>query len=161
MQNQDLKWNPNRFRFVEWIVAGVLSVELRRVAVILSLGIGLLLVLPQTARAGNIYLTGHDVLLHIGQLGYDDVILDFLREEGTPGEIPKENYSIAVIGSGVGRWEFEELGDGQTRVSFYCKVRSNSLLMHIGFALGGERGHNMVYQQILAALKTRAESSPS
>jgi hypothetical protein len=24
--------------------------------------------------------------------------------------------------------------------------------MHIGFLLGGERGHNMVYQELLAAL---------
>ncbi len=32
--------------------------------------------------------------------------------------------------------------------------------MHIGFAIGGERGHNRVYQQLLAALKTRAEAGP-
>lgn len=30
-----------------------------------------------TARAGNIYLTGHDVLLHSGQNGYDSVIHDY------------------------------------------------------------------------------------
>lgn len=60
---------------------------------------------------------------------------------------------------GTGRWEFEALGSDRTRVSFYCQVRSNTLLMHIGFALGGERGHNMVYQQILAALNQRATAS--
>jgi ribosome-associated toxin RatA of RatAB toxin-antitoxin module len=59
---------------------------------------------------------------------------------------------------GQGRWEFEALTADRTRVSFYCKVRSNRLLMHLGFLFGGERGHNMVYQQILAALKARAES---
>ncbi len=53
---------------------------------------------------------------------------------------------------GKGRWVFEPLGDDRTKVSFRCDVRSNSLLMHIGFLLGGERGHNMVYQELLAAL---------
>ena len=60
---------------------------------------------------------------------------------------------------GRGRWEFEALGEGRTRVSFHCQVRSNSVLMHVGFLLGGERGHNQVYQQILAALAERAQAS--
>jgi uncharacterized protein YndB with AHSA1/START domain len=60
---------------------------------------------------------------------------------------------------GEGRWEFEGVGADGTRVSFYCKVRSNRWLMHVGFLLGGQRGHNMVYQQILAALKEKAEAS--
>lgn len=58
---------------------------------------------------------------------------------------------------GHGRWDFEALTEGSTRVSFYCQVRSNRLLMHIGFLLGGEKGHNRVYQELLAALKSRAE----
>ena len=58
---------------------------------------------------------------------------------------------------GKGRWEFEPLSPEETRVSFWCEVRSNSLLMHIGFLLGGERGHNMVYQELLAALKEHTE----
>jgi len=58
---------------------------------------------------------------------------------------------------GHGRWVFEALSQEASRVSFYCQVRSNRLLMHIGFALGGEKGHNMVYQELLAALKVRAE----
>lgn len=62
---------------------------------------------------------------------------------------------------GRGRWEFETLGADRTRVSFHCQVRSNRLLMHIGFALGGEKGHNMVYREILAALKARVEASSS
>jgi len=62
---------------------------------------------------------------------------------------------------GRGRWEFEALSPEETRVSFHCQVNSNRLLMHIGFALGGERGHNMVYKEILAALKMRAEASSS
>jgi ribosome-associated toxin RatA of RatAB toxin-antitoxin module len=60
---------------------------------------------------------------------------------------------------GQGRWEFEPVGPDQTKVSFYCSVRSNSLLMHIGFLLGGEKGHNQVYQEILAALKAKAEGA--
>ena len=60
---------------------------------------------------------------------------------------------------GRGRWEFVALGADATRVSFYCQVRSNRLLMHLGFAVAGEKGHNMVYQELLAALQTRAEGS--
>jgi ribosome-associated toxin RatA of RatAB toxin-antitoxin module len=56
---------------------------------------------------------------------------------------------------GRGRWEFDALSPERTRVSFHCKVRSNTLLMHVGFALGGERGHNMVYQELLVALEQR------
>lgn len=51
-----------------------------------------------TAQAGDIYLTGHDVLLHSGQAGYDAVIIDYLR-----GVDAKATYSVGVIGtSGVG-----------------------------------------------------------
>jgi uncharacterized protein YndB with AHSA1/START domain len=60
---------------------------------------------------------------------------------------------------GRGWWELEELAPDRTRVSFYCQVRSNRWLMHIGFALGGEKGHNMVYQELLAALKAHVEWS--
>ena len=59
---------------------------------------------------------------------------------------------------GTGYWDFEALTAERTRVSFHCKVRSNTWLMHIGFAIAGERGHNMVYTEILAALKARSES---
>jgi len=67
--------------------------------------IGSGIALASTANAGNILLTGHDVLLHGGQDGYDDVALDFLRN----GE-DASTYSIAVIGSGVGFWNFSEGG---------------------------------------------------
>ncbi len=72
--------------------------------------------------------------------------------------IIEESYDDGDL-VGRGRWQFDALAQDATRVSFYCQVRSNRLLMHIGFALGGERGHNMVYQKILAALKARAEGS--
>ncbi len=75
-----------------------------------------------------------------------------------PAKAIEESYDDGDL-VGRGRWEFEALGPAATRVSFYCRVRSNRLLMHIGFALGGERGHNMVYREILAALKARAEDS--
>jgi len=51
--------------------------------------------------AGNIYLTGHDTLLHGGQSGYDDVILDFLADGAD-----QTLMDISVIGSGVGSWNF-------------------------------------------------------
>jgi uncharacterized protein YndB with AHSA1/START domain len=56
---------------------------------------------------------------------------------------------------GQGRWELEPIGPGKTRVSFHCRVRSNRLLMHVGFAIAGERGHNTVYQELLEALAAR------
>lgn len=52
------------------------------------------LVFAGSAQAGDIYLTGHDVLLHSGQGGYDEVILDYLR-----GATAKADYTISVVGS--------------------------------------------------------------
>jgi len=77
-----------------------------------------------------------------------------------PGKGIHESYDDGDL-VGRGRWEFEPVSPDETRVSFFCNVRSNSLLMHIGFLVGGERGHNGVYQEILTALKTRAEAPPS
>lgn len=45
------------------------------------------------AQAGNIYLTGHDVLLHGGQNSYDNVILDFLRNNDEPAG----DYDIGFV----------------------------------------------------------------
>ncbi len=63
----------------------------------------------RSAYAGNIYLTGHDILQHEGQLGYDLVILDFLRDAGLTTEIAESNYSISIIGSDAGFWIFSNL----------------------------------------------------
>ena len=60
---------------------------------------------------------------------------------------------------GTGRWEFDAFAPDETRVSFHCRVKSNRLLMHVGFAIVGKRGHNMVYQELLAALKKRGETA--
>lgn len=73
-----------------------------------------------------------------------------------PDKSIEESYDDGDL-VGVGRWEFEALSPEETRVSFHCRVRSNRLLMHIGFALGGEKGHNMVYREVLAALAVRTE----
>jgi len=75
-----------------------------------------------------------------------------------PPKSIEESYDDGDL-VGHGRWELEPLAADRTRVSFHCRVRSNRLLMHVGFLLGGERGHNMVYTQLLAALKARAEPS--
>lgn len=64
----------------------------------------------QSARAGNIFLTGHDMLLHQGQQGYDIVVLDYLRN----GSEPAATYSIAVIGSGAGGWAFSSFSQTPT-----------------------------------------------
>jgi len=48
------------------------------------------------AYGQNIYLTGHDVLLHSGQNGYDEVILEYLRD----GEGTKATYDVLYITSG-------------------------------------------------------------
>ena len=72
-------------------------------------------------------------------------------------DVPKaieETYDEGAL-IGRGRWEFEALAPERTRVSFWCAVRSNSLLMHVGILLTGTKGHNKVYQEILAALRER------
>lgn len=66
---------------------------------------------------GNIFLTGHDVLLHGGQEGLDDVILDFIR-----GGILASDYSLAVLGSDVGFWNFTggaQIKPGYESTTFY------------------------------------------
>jgi hypothetical protein len=55
---------------------------------------GLCAFFANAARAGDVYLTGHDVVLHNGQNGYDAVILDYLR-----GATPKASYDIVVVGT--------------------------------------------------------------
>lgn len=50
---------------------------------------------------GNIFLTGHDIDLHSGQLGFDLAILNYLR-----GSIPAAEYDIVVLGSNAGTWRF-------------------------------------------------------
>ncbi len=76
----------------------------------------LLLTAAAPVRAGSILLTGHDVLLHSGQNGFDTVTLNFLRGAGTASEISAANYDIAVVGSGVGSWSFTE--GGHTKAGF-------------------------------------------
>ncbi|MCH2173520.1 SRPBCC family protein [Myxococcota bacterium] len=72
-----------------------------------------------------------------------------------PGKAIEESYDDGDL-VGHGRWAFEAISPEDTRVSFRCRVRSNRVLMHVGFALMGERGHNAVYQSILASLRARA-----
>jgi hypothetical protein len=60
------------------------------------------------AQAGNIYLTGHDVFLHSGQGGYDNVILEYLRN----GEGAAADYDIGFVrgfSGGVGSVGFNTL----------------------------------------------------
>lgn len=54
--------------------------------------------LAGSAQAGNILLTGHDVLLHNGQNGFDVAAIEFLRA----GDVPAADYDIAVVGGGFG-----------------------------------------------------------
>jgi hypothetical protein len=64
----------------------------RSILLLLVLGIGVLA--STSVRAGDVYLTGHDTLLHSGQNGYDAVILDYLR-----GATAKGSYDIGVVGT--------------------------------------------------------------
>ena len=52
---------------------------------------------------GNLFITGHDVLNHHGQCGFDERVLDYLRCAGTVDEIAKCDYSIAILGSHPGQ----------------------------------------------------------
>ena len=54
-----------------------------------------------SVKGGDIFLTGHDMFLHQGQQGYDKQVLDCFR-----GEASIDSYTIAVIGSGAGSWNF-------------------------------------------------------
>lgn len=83
------------------------------------------------ALAGSIYLTGHDVLLHNGQNGYDGVILDYLRGAGTASEIAKASYTISVVGSGVGFFGFTGMSE-QTGSS----LASGTVLPSVGTLTG-------------------------
>jgi len=83
--------------------------------VLAALTIALLALSMNNAMAGNFYATGHDVLLHDGQSGYDEVILDYLRGAGTAGEIAKASYSIGVIGSNAGFWGWSSVGGSNDR----------------------------------------------
>ncbi len=75
------------------------------------------LLLAGSVQAGNIYLTGHDVLLHSGQNNYDGLILDYLRN----GDMPAGDYDIGFVRgfSGsvgtVGSNTLEGFGDITTR----------------------------------------------
>lgn len=72
------------------------TIKIMSASAILALG------MSGAAHSGAIYLTGHDVLLHGGQNGYDAVILDYLRDGAA-----KSGYNIAVVGSsGVGSARF-------------------------------------------------------
>ena len=70
------------------------------------------------ANAGNIFMTGHDVLLHSGQNGYDNVILDYLRN----GDVPAADYDIGLFRntqrSGLGTLGVNTLEGFGTRTDF-------------------------------------------
>jgi hypothetical protein len=81
----------------------------RSLLLLLALGMGALI--STSARAGDVYLTGHDILLHSGQNGYDAVILNYLR-----GATPIGSYDIGVVGTaGVGFAQFT--GQGFTNIA--------------------------------------------
>lgn len=61
---------------------------------LLLAALGMSALLSSVARAGDVYLTGHDTLLHSGQNGYDAVIIDYLR-----GAAAKASYDIGVVGT--------------------------------------------------------------
>jgi len=52
-----------------------------------------------TAQAGSVFLTGHDIDFHDGADGYDVVILNWLRGQGTATEIPAASYRVGLIRS--------------------------------------------------------------
>jgi hypothetical protein len=95
--------------------------------VIGSLALAAMLASPLPAFAGSILLTGHDVLLHGGQNGFDTVTLDWLRGAGTTEEIAAANYSIAVVGSGVGFWAFT--GGGHVKAGYESTTYYDTDLM--------------------------------
>ncbi|MGY8768738.1 MAG: S8 family serine peptidase [Pirellulales bacterium] len=65
----------------------------------------------QGAVGSNVFVSGHSILdngTSNGQLGYDAVVLDFLRGDGTFVEIEKSDYSVAIIGNDGLNWSFTD-----------------------------------------------------
>ncbi|UUO08814.1 GEVED domain-containing protein [Blastopirellula sp. J2-11] len=79
----------------------------------------------QAALGANLFVTGHPMLdngVANGQLGYDYEVLDLLRGIGTFQEIPKSQYSIAVIGNSDADWGFStgtQFATGYESTTFY------------------------------------------
>ena len=73
-----------------------------------------------------------------------------------PGRRIEETYDEGQL-RGTGVWTFEPQGKA-TKVTYHCAVHSQGLMMHVGFVLTGAKGHNLVYQKLLRALKKRCES---
>jgi len=86
------------------------------------------------AYAGAIVLTGHDILLHAGQNGYDEVILDFLRAQD--GE-SKADYDIAVIGSDVGLSGFNTLNKFTGQATSIATLNNNGDAITLDGSLTG------------------------
>lgn len=89
--------------------------------------------------------------------GLKTTFIRTIRKTDRPQKIEETYDEGALVGEG--RWEFDERGPNETEVSFFCKVRSNNLMMHLGILLTGAKGHNRVYQEILGALKKRVEEA--
>ncbi|NQZ60456.1 MAG: hypothetical protein HRT88_23665, partial [Lentisphaeraceae bacterium] len=63
-------------------------------------------------NAGNVFLTGHDVNLHGGQSGYDEIILNYLRDDIAIGA-----YSVGYLtrgGTSAGLTSIQAAGYGVT-----------------------------------------------
>ena len=58
---------------------------------------------------------------------------------------------------GTGVWTFDKTQNG-TRVSYGCEVRSQTLIMHVGFILLGAKAHSNIYQKMLKKLKSHCEA---
>ena len=48
-------------------------------------------------EGGNVFVTGHSVMVNGGQDGFDRVILDYLRGAGTDQEIARDDYRIGYL----------------------------------------------------------------
>jgi hypothetical protein len=100
------------------------------------------------ARAGDIFLTGHDVDLHGGQNGYDKVIVDYLK-----GSTPAANYKLVVIGTqGVGFASFTGGGN-------FTGLASGSAINLAGTVLAGYGGATFYDAQAFAAMTPAARAA--
>ena len=95
-----------------------------------------------SSGGGNIFLTGHDIDFHDGQNGYDNVVLNFLRGAGTSNAIPANQFSLAVLGSGVGQWQLSngtQIATGFKSTTFYnlTTLAANPALWNQVFAANG------------------------
>ncbi|MEX0794813.1 MAG: GEVED domain-containing protein [Pirellulaceae bacterium] len=88
----------------------------------------------QPGVGANFFASNHAILdndIAPGQLGYDLAILDFLRGQGTTTEIPRAEYSIAIVGNVTSTYAFSnnnQFAPGFGSTNFFDLEQANEAM---------------------------------